>query len=150
MTKKNFIRNLNPNRVGLRKILGDLEADVMGVVWQRKQATVREVHGCLCEKRKIAYTTVMTVMTRLADKKLLARDKEGNAFVYTAVLDKKGFTRRAVSEIIDGLMDGFAEPTMAHLIERMSQVDKTKLEELSNLIDERRQMEKDGKTYDSD
>jgi predicted transcriptional regulator len=141
MVGKRLINNLNPNRVGLRKILGDLEADVMDVLWLRRQATVREVHGCLCEEREIAYTTVMTVMARLTQKKLLVREKDGNAFIYAPVLSKKEFTKRAVSEIVDGLMDGFAEPVMAHLIERLGQEDMAKLEELARLVQARREQE---------
>ncbi len=145
MAKKRLIGSLNPNRVGLRKVLGDLEADVMEILWLRKHAAVREVHQCLCEKREIAYTTVMTVMARLADKKLLVRERDGNAFIYSPVLSRKEFTRQAVSEIIDGLMDGFAEPVMTHLVERMSQAEITKVEELAKLVEERRKIEKKGK-----
>ena len=141
MARKRFIGSLNPNRVGLRKILGDLEADVMDVLWQREQATVREVHGCLCEEREIAYTTVMTVMTRLTEKKLLVREKDGIAFMYMPVLGKKEFTKRAVSEIVDGLMDGFAEPVMAHLIEKLGQEDSAMLEELARLVEARKKQE---------
>ncbi len=141
MVRKRIISSLNPNRVGLRKILGDLEADVMEVLWRRNQATVREVHGCICEEREIAYTTVMTVMTRLTRKKLLIREKDGNAFTYTPVLGKKEFTKRAVSEIVDGLMDGFAEPVMTHLIEKLGREDLAKLEELARLVEARKEQE---------
>ena len=67
----------DPHKKGVRKILGDLEADIMEVVWSKTTITVREVFGELKKTREIAYTTVMTVMTRLAEKGLLQKNKTG-------------------------------------------------------------------------
>src|SRR5690349_7256712 len=59
----------DPWKKGLRKILGDLEADVMEAIWALGQATVHDVHQRLADaNRELAYTTVMTVMSRLAEK----------------------------------------------------------------------------------
>ena len=62
----------DPRKKGLRKILGDLEADVMEAIWALGHATVHDVLERLAAAdRELAYTTVMTVMSRLADKGLL-------------------------------------------------------------------------------
>ena len=50
-------------RSGLSQIMGDLEAEVMECVWELGSASVKDVHRCLLERREIAYTTVMTVMS---------------------------------------------------------------------------------------
>lgn len=55
------------------RVLGDLEYEIMRVLWEKNGATVREVVDYLKRERKVAYTTIMTVMTRLVDKGLLCR-----------------------------------------------------------------------------
>lgn len=72
-------------RAGLRQIMGELEAEIMECVWELGPASVKDVHGCLQERREIAYTTVMTVMSRLANKGLLISRPEGRAYIYEAV-----------------------------------------------------------------
>src|SRR5680860_1755722 len=62
--------HLNTGNEGLGQVLGDLEAEIMECMWDLGSASVRRVHECLQEDRNIAYTTVMTVMTRLAEKGL--------------------------------------------------------------------------------
>lgn len=60
-----------PDRPGIRKVLGDLEAEIMKLIWDRptdEGTTVREVFEGLYERRRIAYTTVMNTMARLARK----------------------------------------------------------------------------------
>ena len=55
--------------------IGSLEADILAVVWEKGETTVRAVYETLRERRTIAYTTVMTVMNNLVKKHLLAQDK---------------------------------------------------------------------------
>ena len=69
--------------------LGDLETEVMGVVWEKRKATVQDVKEALAPRRSLAYTTVMTVMSRLAQKGILERQKEGRAFYYTPVASQE-------------------------------------------------------------
>ena len=61
------------NQTGLRKFLGDLECEIMELVWKKAAptVTVREIYDILRHERQIAYTTVMTTMVRLAEKGLL-------------------------------------------------------------------------------
>ncbi len=70
-----------------RKDFGPLESEVMEAVWRAaRPVTVREVVDDLNESRSepLAYTTVMTVMSRLADKDVLSRRKVGRGYVYEA------------------------------------------------------------------
>jgi len=73
------------DRPGIRKVLGDLEAEIMELIWARpagQGTTVRDVFEVLYERRRLAYTTVMNTMTRLARKKLLRVEKVDQAYVY--------------------------------------------------------------------
>jgi predicted transcriptional regulator len=103
-----------PGRTGIRKVLGDLEAEVMEQVWARPagQGTlVRDVFEVLYERRRIAYTTVMNTMTRLAKKGLLRAEKEGQAYVYRPTLSRDEFVARFVGRILEDLMVSFADAT---------------------------------------
>ena len=106
----------HPGRPGLRKLLGDLEADIMQAVWTRGQGpvTVREIHEALESSRKIAYTTVMTVMGNLARKGILQAEKSGKAHLYRATETYEQFTERAVGRIVEELMKDFSAPAIAH------------------------------------
>jgi predicted transcriptional regulator len=103
-------------RPGLRKLLGDLEADIMQAIWDcgAAEVTVREVHAGLAAVRPLAYTTVMTVMGNLAKKGLLQARRDGKAHLYKASLSCEQFTEQAVARIVDELARDFTAPAMAH------------------------------------
>jgi predicted transcriptional regulator len=110
-------------RPGLRKLLGDLEADIMQAVWERgeTEVTVREIHQDLEASRKIAYTTVMTVMGNLARKGLLQAEKSGKAHLYRAAQSYEQFTEQAVGRIVAELMKDFSAPAIAHFARAVNQ-----------------------------
>lgn len=113
----------HPGRPGLRKLLGDLEADIMQAVWERgeTEVTVREIHEALESSRKIAYTTVMTVMGNLARKGLLKTEKSGKAHLYRATQSYEQFTEQAVGRIVAELMKDFSAPAIAHFARAVQQ-----------------------------
>ncbi len=135
---KSFISDFKPHKMGIKKVLGDLEAEIMNIVWGAGKATVREVYETLRLQREIAYTTVMTIMGRLAEKKLLNKESLGNAYVYTPTVTKEEFTRYIVSEVLDGLLEDFTEPALSHFVDRLSTEDNNKIDELEKIIQERR------------
>lgn len=105
------IHLVNMAKPGIRKVLGDLEAEVMEIMWAwpiAAGATVREVHAELEARRPIAYTTVMNTMTRLAKKKLLTADTQELAYVYRPALAKKAFVMHFLDRIIGDLLQNFA------------------------------------------
>ncbi len=105
----------------------------MKVVWERERATVRDVYETLLEHRKIAYTTVMTMMKILEEKKYLKKTQEDRAYVYRPAKPKKQVIRGMVREFIDRVFNGSAEPLLAHLIED-ERLDKKDLEEIARMI----------------
>ena len=92
------------NQKGLRKFLGDLECEIMELVWKlaNPTVTVREVFDALKQDRDIAYTTVMTTMVRLSEKGLLRIvDKIGLANCYLPEYDREEFLSTAVKLVLD-------------------------------------------------
>src|SRR5665811_2449606 len=90
--------------------LGWLEADVLRVVWDNGDVTVRDVYERLREKRRIAYTTVMSVLRNLAAKGLLEQDKSQAAYVYWAKVTDEEVARGILDTLVDKIMGGRREP----------------------------------------
>ena len=87
-------------------ILGDLEHAVMDVLWTRHVPTpVRDVHEELAQGREIAYTTVMTVLDRLAKKGIVDRKLDGRAWLYRPARSRLDLYVATVNEALDGLTD---------------------------------------------
>jgi len=113
--------------------LTDQELEIMKIVWERKSATVRDVYEELLGRRKIAYTTVMTMMNILEQKKHLKKMPVERAYVYQATRPKHQVIRAMVQEFVDRVFNGAAEPLLMHLIDdrRISQKD---LQEIARMI----------------
>jgi predicted transcriptional regulator len=141
MPAKRLGLTFHPAGRGLRKILGELELAVMESVWQRGQATVRDVHEDLAD-RDLAYTTVMTVMTRLAQKGLLEKQRDGAAFVYQAPLSADELLRSSVRDVLAGLLTDFAQPTMSEFVETLKTDSAERIDELKKLVDDARRKKK--------
>ena len=133
-----LISDFKPHKIGYKKVLGDLEAEVMKIIWKANRATVRDVYEQLRLEKNLAYTTIMTIMSRLAEKGLLSKESQGNAYVYTPTISERDFAKRLVSEVLDSLMEEFAEPAMSHMVDKLSVEDDVRLGQLEQLIKERR------------
>jgi predicted transcriptional regulator len=99
--------------------LGGLETKVMEALWGASSPlSVREVHDALTVSSDLAYTTVMTVLDRLAKKHILLRDREGKAWLYRPAASREELL---VGDVIDSLrhpgmdLDGFATALAAGL-----------------------------------
>ena len=119
--------------------LGELESDVMSVVWEKREATVQDVKDALAPTRPLAYTTVMTVMSRLAEKGLLNRYKEGRAYVYTPADSQEKVAGSLLRSLVRRLYDGAAAAAIAHLLEAEAELDEAELDRLENLIRAKRE-----------
>lgn len=106
------------------RYLGDLQAAVMEVIWRRGSATVREVADELNETRSLAYTTVLTLVSRLFARELLAREPEGRGFRYRATKSRDEFLAQLSDELIDRLFTDFGAIGVARVGERLSQLNE--------------------------
>ncbi|HEX2916166.1 MAG TPA: BlaI/MecI/CopY family transcriptional regulator [Chloroflexia bacterium] len=109
-----------PEREGIRKVLGDLEADIMEYIWNLEPpsgegTSVRQIYEAFRLERTIAYTTVMTTMARLARKHLLVAHKKDNTYLYAPVLSREQFIDNFVSRILENLLVSFSQVTEVHL-----------------------------------
>jgi BlaI family penicillinase repressor len=93
------------------------ELEIMKIVWERDKATVRDVYETLLERRKVAYTTVMTMMKILEQKKYLKKTLAERAFVYRPAQPKRQVIGAMVREFVNRVFNGSAEPLLVHLVE---------------------------------
>jgi predicted transcriptional regulator len=107
----------------------------MKVVWELQSATVRDVYEALLRRRKIAYTTVMTMMNILEEKGYLKKRAEDKAHVYRPAQPKAKVIRAMVQEFVDRVFNGSAQPLLVHLVKdrHLSQED---LDEITRQIKE--------------
>lgn len=118
----------------LEKVLGPLEAEVMRAVWRAKRPlSVRDVLDSLNRGRRdpLAYTTVMTVMSRLAEKAILRRTSRGRAYLYEAAVPD------AAAIAVRGIVRDFGESAVAQFVDE-ARSDPKLLRRLERLLRERR------------
>ena len=116
--------------------LGRAELEVLRALWLEGPATVRGVmehlHG---QGRKVAYTTVQTMLGRLEQKGFARSDKSGVAFVYRAKVSRERYSQSRLRTLLDQLYDGAAGPLALQLL-RSERLTPEEIEELRKLIDE--------------
>ena len=117
-------------------INGDAELGVLKVLWEKGPATVRDVLEHLHEQgRRVAYTTVQTLLTRLEQKRYATSNKSGMAYVYRAKVSRDRVTRSRLETLLTQLYDGAAGPLVLQLI-RTERLTAEEIEELQTLISE--------------
>lgn len=124
--------------------LAPFELDCMNALWPLGEATVKQVQESLMARRPRAYTTIMTILDRLAQKRIVSRRKVGRAYMYRASLLAAEAQQSAVQQLVAGFFGGSREALAAHLhsagvqtsipmravrIERAAEVAAVKLEE---------------------
>jgi predicted transcriptional regulator len=113
--------------------LTEQELEIMKIVWRLEQATVRDVYEELLKRRKVAYTTVMTMMKILENKKHLKKTQEDRAYVYRPTKPKDQVLGGMVREFVNRVFNGSAEPLLMHLIED-SNLTQKELDDIARLI----------------
>lgn len=98
------------------QIQGDLQAQLMTALWRLESGTVEQVRSALPPRYRGAYTTVQTVLNRLAERDLLVRSKRGNAIVYTPRLTEAEYVSRSIEQTLAGASTPAREAALAQLI----------------------------------
>jgi len=100
-----------------RDIPPPLEMLCLKALWSLGEGNVKDVRGVVAQSRPLAYTTIMTVLERLARKGKLTRRKTGRAFVYSLQASREEMRRAAIRELVDGFFDGSEEELVRFLSE---------------------------------
>ena len=127
---------------GLDGVFGSLELRVLEALWALgREASVRDVLDAF---PTAAYTTVMTTMERLHRKGVLARRKDGRAFLYWPVSSRATMESGLVARAIEPLLrNGGAQPILSFFVDEVSRHDERLLDELERLVREKRRQQGD-------
>jgi BlaI family transcriptional regulator, penicillinase repressor len=117
--------------------LGDLQLKIMKVLWERREATVADVHAALAPDEDLAYTTVATMLRKMEDRDLVAHRLDGRTFVYRARIEAHAVTRGMSDHLLDRLFNGSLSDMVAHLL-TTREISREELVKVERLIAERK------------
>ncbi|HEX8978386.1 MAG TPA: BlaI/MecI/CopY family transcriptional regulator [Parasulfuritortus sp.] len=121
-----------------RQPADDLEFAVLTLLWELRTASVRELHERLGVPAGNVYTTTAKVVDRLRDKGLIARRREGSAFVYSPTVDRREVERVRARQLMSRFLGPAPNAAVAALVEAVSDIDPQLLEELERAIQDKR------------
>jgi predicted transcriptional regulator len=116
--------------------LHELEGEVMDEVWREAgPTTVRAVMDALNSRapKERAYTTIMTIMRRLDDKRLLSRKREGKTDIYSARLSREEYLEARAQAEVGALVDEYGDAALVHFARHMDKLDRKRRDQLRRL-----------------
>ena len=121
--------------------LGELQRAVLEIVWERGEASVHDVLRQLDQRKKLAYTTALTVLQKLEKAGWLEHRSEGKSYIYTPAVSREQAGAGSVRGFLSRVFEGDAVAMFQHLI-RESDLSDDELRELRRMIDEKRKERK--------
>ena len=117
--------------------LAKQELEIMKLIWQSESgtATVRDVYEALRERRKIAYTSVMSTMRTLERKGFLTKWEKGRAYVYQPTRAREQVVSGLVEDFVGRVFNGSGEALVVHLMKQLD-LSSQKLKEIEKMIEE--------------
>ncbi len=137
------LRGFRPGARGAGLVLGELQNEVMEILWREPGLTVNEVEECLRKKREIAHTTVLTTLDRMHASGYLSREKQGKAFVYSPRYTREEFERGVAQEVLGALLGQLTEPAISAFVDLVGD-DAEALDRLEEVIREKRRQKGGG------
>ena len=133
-----------PSAPAIERIFGPLGSAVMRVVWEMGEATVADVAAALrrTQGREHAYTTIMTVMSRLYERGVLLRTRVGQRYVYRPAADEAALIDRLSEQAVDRLLARYGTSALRQFAQRLDEVDPALRAQLLDLAD--RDLPQDG------
>lgn len=123
---------------GLAKVLGDLEARIMQVMWDiGRPAPARHVHERIARDHTVAIHTVITVLNKLVEKGLLRREKRDELLHYEAALTEADFRAQASRQVVEGILSFGPDAVTASFVDVLAERAPGQLAELGRLIEQR-------------
>jgi BlaI family transcriptional regulator, penicillinase repressor len=111
------------------------ELEILQVLWQKEQATVREVHEILSEQKDAGYTTTLKLMQIMHEKGLVTRDDSSKTHIYQANVSKEKTQQHLLGKMMNGLFNGSASQLVMQAL-GSKKPSKTEIDEIQKLLDE--------------
>ena len=119
-------------------IMGELQAQIMAALWRLEAGTVGQVRGALPPRYRGAYTTVQTVLNRLAERGVLARKRTGQAIVYRHKLTEAQYLSRTIQRTLASASPDARQAALAQLISGLRDSERDDLRRLTDEVDARK------------
>ena len=111
----------------------ELELEILKILWREGPLSGRGIRDALAETRDLAYTSVMTIMRIMTEKKYARRKKVGGNFIYHARVAEKTVTQRMLRDIVDRVFGGSAAAVMLNLLQT-ADLDEQELKQLRRIV----------------
>lgn len=97
--------------------LSPAEFEVMDVLWSKGKATVKEIQSALAPERKLAYTTVLTLLSRMKEKGYVESQEKNFAYEFQPTVRREQIVRRKVGDLVNQVLGGDIAPLAAYIVE---------------------------------
>lgn len=111
------------------------ELEILQILWQRGQATVREVHEELSTIKDVGYTTTLKLMQIMHEKGIVKRNDANKTHIYEALLNKEATQQHLIGKMMNSLFDGSASQLVMRAL-GSSKPSKTEIEKIQQLLDQ--------------
>lgn len=119
-------------------IQGELQEQIMRVLWRLEKGRVGEVRDALPKRHRSAYTTVQTVLNRLAERGLLDREREGKAIVYKPRISEAEYLSGSLDRALTGISGEARRTAIAHLVGGLDKSEQREIQTMAQEIARRR------------
>ena len=116
--------------------LGELEQRIMDIVWEFKNCSARDVLIILEKEKKLAYTTVATILQRLFDKGLLVRKEDKSGYIYSPKLSKEKYSKNIAQSFLKKFINSFGDTAIASFAESIDKLPAKKREYFLKLLED--------------
>ncbi|MBI2420970.1 MAG: BlaI/MecI/CopY family transcriptional regulator [Candidatus Levybacteria bacterium] len=119
-----------------QKPISELEQLVMNIIWTKKNSSVKDVVEALQKEKKLAYTTVATILQRLFSKGLVTRKEHKFGYIYSPKLSKEKYSKNIARTFLDKFVDSFGDIAIASFAESIDKLPGKKREYFLKLLEE--------------
>ncbi|HHD11527.1 MAG TPA: hypothetical protein ENK42_03720 [Deltaproteobacteria bacterium] len=133
---KSFLKSFRIGKSG-GEALGPLEGVIMEVLWKKGGLTGREVYKEVLRAKKVAYTTVLTVLERLVNKGLVKKEKGEEGYIFSALYSKGEFEGFVAREVLKGVLELSQSTAIVNFVDLLAEEDPKELERLKRLVEEK-------------
>ncbi len=123
-----------------KRQLGDLQLAIMRVLWERGEAPAIEVHQALFEERRLAVTTIKTMLRKLEEYGCVEHRTKGRQFIYRPAIAEADVRRSMVADLVTRLFSGDSTALVNHLV-RSGEIDPDDLDDLRAMVSSKRKGE---------
>ena len=132
-------------QLGLANTISDAQRPILELLWQKGPLTGREIYEEVRRSRSLAYTTVLTLLGRMVKKGSVRRHRVDGLYMFEAAMNKAEFEERLASAAMRGILEISPSSAISAFVDVISEWDESKLDEVMEVIEEKRKAEGKGR-----